>query len=94
MDSFRRFSHILVDEAEKICQELMFGVLPPVDLNQVKDEISNMSQGFSFVHHPSSRLSEACLDLSTRACTTRRNGLLRDGRWNWKAIFLYLKRVN
>jgi hypothetical protein len=30
MDSFRRFSHIFVDEAEKICQELMFGVLPPV----------------------------------------------------------------
>ncbi|KAI1525960.1 hypothetical protein PtrSN002B_011687, partial [Pyrenophora tritici-repentis] len=93
MDSFRRFSHMFVDEAEKICKELMFGVLPPVDLSQVKDEISNTSQGFSFVHHPGNRLSEAYLELSTRACTTRRNGLLRDGRWNWKAIFLYLKRV-
>ena len=77
MDSFRCFSHIFVDKAEKICQELMFGVLPHVDLSQVKDEISNISQGFLFVYYPGNRLSEAYLELSTRACTTRRNGLLR-----------------
>jgi hypothetical protein len=65
MDSFRRFSHIFVDQAEKICQELMFGVLPPVDLSEVKDEISNTIHGFSFVHHPANRLSEAYLELST-----------------------------
>lgn len=93
MDSFRRFSEVFVDEAEDLCRELMFGVLPPVDLSQVKDEIGNTSQGFSFVHHPDNHLSEAYLELSTRACTTRRNGLLRKGRWNWKAIFLYLKKV-
>ncbi|KAF1357150.1 hypothetical protein EJ07DRAFT_129553, partial [Lizonia empirigonia] len=93
MDSFRRFSEVFVDEAEDLCRELMFGVLPPVDLSQVKDEISNTSQGFSFVYHPDNHLSEAYLELSTRACATRRNGLLREGRWNWKAIFLYLKKV-
>jgi hypothetical protein len=43
IDSFRCFSYIFVDEAEKICQELMFGVLLPVDLSHVKDEISNTS---------------------------------------------------
>jgi hypothetical protein len=93
MDSFRRFSKVFVDEAEDICRELMFGVLPPVDLSQVEDEISNTTQGFSFVHHPGNHLSEAYLDLSARACTTRRNGLLKEGRWNWTAVFLYLKRV-
>jgi hypothetical protein len=93
MDSFRRFSEIFVNEAEHICRELMFEILPAVDLSQVKDEISNTSYGFSFVHHPGNHLSEAYLELSTRACTTRRNGLLREGRWNWKAVFLYLKKV-
>jgi hypothetical protein len=93
MDSFRRFSEVFVDKAEDIRRELMFEVLPPLDLSQVKDEISNTSQGFSFVHHPGNYLSEAYLELSTRACTSRRNGLLREGRWNWKAIFLYLRRV-
>jgi hypothetical protein len=53
----------------------------------------NTSYRFSFVHHPGNHLSEAYLELSTRACTTRRNGLLREGRWNWKAVFLYLKKV-
>jgi hypothetical protein len=71
----------------------MFGDLPPVDLCQVKDEIGNTSQGFSFVQHPGNDLSEAYLELSTRACTIRRNGLFKDGCWNWKAIFHYLKKV-
>ncbi|RYN62353.1 hypothetical protein AA0113_g12500 [Alternaria arborescens] len=93
MDDFRRFTETFTSEAEHICQELMFGVLPPVDLGQVKDEISNTSQGFSFVHHAGNDLSEAYMQLSTRACTTRRNGLLREGRWNWKAVFLYSKKV-
>ena len=43
MDSFRRFSEVFVDEAEDLCRELMFGVLLPVDLSQVKDEIGNTS---------------------------------------------------
>ncbi|PVH90819.1 hypothetical protein DM02DRAFT_510014, partial [Periconia macrospinosa] len=94
MDGFRRFSEIFVNEAESICRELMFGDLPSVDLGEVKDEIGNTSLGFSFVHHPGNCLSDAYLELSTRACTTRRNGLLREGRWNWKAVFLYLKQVD
>jgi hypothetical protein len=75
MDSFRRLNEIFVNEAEHICRELMVEVLPHVDLNQVKGEISNTSQGFSFVHHPNNHLSEAYLELSTQACITRRNGL-------------------
>ena len=71
----------------------MFQVLPPVDLGQVKDKISNTSQGFLFVYYPSNYLSEAYLELSTQACTTCWNRLSREGQWNWKAIFLYLKRV-
>ncbi|KAL5371137.1 hypothetical protein DPSP01_014468 [Paraphaeosphaeria sporulosa] len=93
MDGFRRFCEVFTDEAEHMCRKLMAGVLSPVDLSQVKDEIGNTRHGFSFVHHPGNQLSEAYLELSTRACTTRRNGLMREGRWNWKAIFLYFKKV-
>lgn len=93
MDSFRCFGELFLDDAEYICRELMFDVLPCVDLSKVKDEISNTTLGFSFAQHPENHLSKAYLELSGRACTTRRKGLLREGRWNWKAIFLYLKEV-
>lgn len=93
MDGFRRSCEAFTDEAEHMCRELMFGVLPPVDISQVKDEIGNTRHGFSFIHHPDNQLLEAYLELSTQACTTRRTGLMREGRWNWKAIFLYFKKV-
>lgn len=50
MDEFRRFCESFTNEAEHICRELMFGVLPHLNLTQIKDEISNTSQGFSVVH--------------------------------------------
>jgi hypothetical protein len=65
MNAFRRLNEDFIKEAEHSCKELMFGDLPPVDLCQVKDEIGNTSQGFSFVHHPGNGLSEAYLELST-----------------------------
>ncbi|KAL5379583.1 hypothetical protein PMIN06_011322 [Paraphaeosphaeria minitans] len=93
MDGFRSFVNFFLDEAEQLCRELMFDVLPPVDFSRVKDEIGNANQGFSFVRHSGNYLSDAYLELSTRACTTRRNGLFKEGRWNWKAIWSYLKKV-
>jgi hypothetical protein len=33
------------------------------------------------------KLAGAYLDLSAKACTTRRNGLFRENYWDWKAEF-------
>jgi hypothetical protein len=70
----------------------MFDVLPNVDLGEIKDDLTNKGCSFSFVNHPRNRLSDAYLELSTRACKTGRNGLF-DGKgcWNWVAVFQHLK---
>lgn len=92
MDDFRGLGQLFLDKAEELCRDLMFDVLPDVDLAKVRDDLTNMNRGFSFVQHQANQLSNAYLDLSARACTTRRNGLLKDGCWNWNAIYLYMKK--
>jgi hypothetical protein len=65
--------HFLV-EAESVCRDLMFDVIPDVNLREIKDDLTNKGRSFSFVNHPRNRISDTYLELSTRACTTRRNG--------------------
>jgi hypothetical protein len=91
MESFRGLAEHFLAKAEELCDDLMFGLSPVIDLAKVKDDLSNTQYGFSFVQHPANNLADAYLDLSTKACTTRRNGLFRDNRWDWKAIFSYRK---
>ena len=91
MESFRNFGHALVQHAEALCNSLMFNWLPEVDLASVKDDMSNIIQGYSFLQHPANRLSLAYLKLSTRACMAQRDGLLRGDRWDYMAVGDYLK---
>lgn len=67
----------------------MYDLDPVVNLANVKDNLGNTQSGFSFVKHPENGLVDAYLDLLTKACTTRRNGLSWQGQWGWKAIFSY-----
>jgi hypothetical protein len=53
----------------------MYDLDPVVDLASVKDDLTNTRSGFSFVKHPDNGLVDAYLDLSVKACTTRRKGL-------------------
>jgi hypothetical protein len=49
IENFRRFGHALVQQAEVLCDSLMFNWLPQVDLNHVKDDMSNTTRGYSFL---------------------------------------------
>jgi hypothetical protein len=91
MENFRNFGHSLVLHAEALCDKLMFNWLPRVDLNRVRDEMSNTRQGYSFIQDPANDLSTAYLTLSTRACTAQGDGLLQGDRWDFKAVSEYLK---
>jgi hypothetical protein len=93
MESFRGLAEHFLTKAEELCDDLMFGLDPLIDLAKVKDDLTNTKYGFSFVQHPANKLTDAYLDLSTKACTTRRNGLFRENRWDWKAIFHYRKKA-
>lgn len=93
MDEFRALAKHLLTTAEQQCQALMFDVLPEVDLSRLRDDLTNRQPGFSFVKHPANSLADAYLELSTRACNSRRNRLVKDGRWHWPSIFIYLDKT-
>jgi hypothetical protein len=94
MVSFRQLAEHFLSKAEALCDDLMFGLDPVIDLTKVKDDLTNTQYGFSFIQHPdNNKLADAYLDLSAKACTTRRNGLFRENRWDWKAIFSYRKKA-
>jgi hypothetical protein len=82
MESFRELAEHFLAKAEILCNDLMFGLDPVIDLQKVKDDLTNTNNGFSFVQHPANKLTDVYLDLSRKACTTRRNGLFRGNQWD------------
>ncbi|KAI5456259.1 hypothetical protein BGZ63DRAFT_367430 [Mariannaea sp. PMI_226] len=92
MGNFRRLLDYFIEQAEALCDELMLNWRPSVDLTQIKDDMMDMTQGFSFVKHTKNRLQEAYLELYERACTTRLRGLSRARSWNSKATFAWMKK--
>ena len=90
---FRRLSEVLLEEASRLCAELMYGWNPPLDLTRVKDNMADTAHGFSFVTHPQNGLADAYTELSFRACTDQATPLSRNGRWDHKAVFAYLKKA-
>ena len=76
MEEFRAWGRHLVDQTAAACRELMYQWEPAVNLDQIRDDLCNTRQGFSFVHHPANDLSDAYLQLSMRAGMASKNGLL------------------
>ena len=60
---------------------LLFDQDPVMDLTKIKGDMTNTQSDFSFTQHSDNGLIHAYLDLSTKACTIRCNGLLHNGRW-------------
>ncbi|KAJ5611429.1 hypothetical protein N7510_008148 [Penicillium lagena] len=44
-------------------------------------------------HLLTNQLTEAYLELPTRAYTVRRNRLVKEGKWHWPAVFRYLDKT-
>jgi hypothetical protein len=92
MSEFRRLPRYFIDGAESLCDDMMFGWKPMIDFSKLKDDMTNMSRGFSFVQHPDNQLQAAHLELLDKACTMRRHGLYRNGSWDRKAVYAYIKK--
>ncbi|KAH7471776.1 hypothetical protein FOMA001_g13799 [Fusarium oxysporum f. sp. matthiolae] len=92
LEQFRRLPMTLLERAETLSGQLMYGWKPPCDLSSVKDDISNTTHGFSFVSHPKNDLTEAYLELSLKACTSQASPLSRKGKWHRGAILAFLKK--
>jgi hypothetical protein len=78
MESYRRLAEYFISRAEELCAELLLGLDVPVDLTQVKDDMTDARKGTSFIQHPDNGLLHVYLDLSKQACTTRA-GLFKNG---------------
>ncbi|KAH8749809.1 hypothetical protein BGZ57DRAFT_1019545 [Hyaloscypha finlandica] len=91
MDGFRSLAKHFLLKAEELCEGLMFDLKPAIDLAKVKDDMTNVQSGFSFVQHSKNGLTNAYLELSRRACNACGRGLFERGGWDWKAISLYWK---
>ncbi|KAH7200703.1 hypothetical protein BKA60DRAFT_469783 [Fusarium oxysporum] len=92
MGQFRALTEYLIKEVNSLCNSLMFGLEPDIDLSQIKDDMTNNDNGYSFVTDPKNKLTSAYLDLLTRACTARHGCLSRGNRWNWSEVDRYCKK--
>ncbi|KAJ3453401.1 hypothetical protein MRS44_017648 [Fusarium solani] len=92
MGRFRRLPEHFIKEAAKLCDEMMFSWDPAIDLSNIKDDMTNNKEGFSFVLHPANKLDEAYLRLCNRASRAHRSGLVRGAGWDWEAVCLYFKK--
>ncbi|PCD21767.1 hypothetical protein AU210_015570 [Fusarium oxysporum f. sp. radicis-cucumerinum] len=63
MDKFRQIPDYFISRAEEICDKLMIDIRPDIDLAAMKDDMVNMSSGYSFVKHSANDLDKAYLDL-------------------------------
>ncbi|KAH9203795.1 hypothetical protein DL95DRAFT_430566 [Leptodontidium sp. 2 PMI_412] len=80
---YRGLASYFLTKAEELCHSLI-----------LKDNIANTNYGVSFVQHPQNGLADAYLELSSKACTTRRDSLFKDRRWDWGAICQYEKQAD
>ncbi|KAH7231253.1 uncharacterized protein BKA55DRAFT_598548 [Fusarium redolens] len=93
MNNFRKLADHFITQAEALCDQLMFGVHPHVDLSKIKDDISSSESGYSFISCPGNGLESAFLELLVSAYTAGKNRLAKDGVWKWHAVTAYLTQV-
>jgi hypothetical protein len=94
IEKYRCLAKYFLTKADELCNTVMFDLIPDIDLSSIKDDLGNAQHGFSFVQHPQNKLADAYLELSSKACTTRRGGLVKNGHWDWGAVFHYEKQAD
>jgi hypothetical protein len=55
MEEFRGLADHFISQAEDLYDELMFGFEPNLDVNKIKDDVTNSQLGFSLISHPDNK---------------------------------------
>jgi hypothetical protein len=92
MTDFRRLSRRAVDLAKQSIDSLLYSIQPLVELDKLRDKISDNTRGYSFVHDPLNGLRWAYLELSLRACLDHEGGLMNGSDWKLRMARQYLKK--
>jgi len=56
MKKYRALANHFLAKAEALCNSPMFNIRPQIDLANLKDDMTNTHNGFSFVQHPQNGL--------------------------------------
>lgn len=80
-----------LERAKISLHRLLYGVVPDLKLDRLRDKMSNMHNGYSFVQDPSNDLGKAYLQLYSRACLDPADGLMSSESWKMDAVRRYLK---
>lgn len=92
MDQFCRLGCVALKSATASMAKLMYGLTPTIELESLRDRISNTARGYSFVQDPANGLRRAYLDLFAAACLDISNGLISGEHWDMEAVHRYLKK--
>lgn len=92
MEDFRRLPRYFINRADEICNDMMFGWRPLIDLSKVKDNMINIARGFLFVCYSNNGLQTAYLQLLNIARTIGTRGLYQGGSWSLAAVYAYMKK--
>jgi hypothetical protein len=91
MNQVRALSNTAFDSATSCMGRLMYGLRPRLQLDHIRDCMSNQKQGYSFMLDPANNLERAYLELSSRACLDPVDGLMVGDGWNYKSVHRYLE---
>ncbi|EAQ90199.1 hypothetical protein CHGG_06818 [Chaetomium globosum CBS 148.51] len=91
MQQFRALSHDLLQSVALSTRRLMYDLQPQVDLHALRDKMSDVGKGYSFVTEPVNHLVDAFLALSERACLSPVNGLIGRNGWDQQAVRRYIE---
>jgi hypothetical protein len=79
-----------MDSADVLLYKMMYRLRPVLNLSSLRNDMSVIKQGYSFVQDSRNNLATKYLKLSSQACLDSESGLMSGESWNLKAVRHYL----
>ena len=89
--AFRTLPEHFVREAGTLCDALLLGLRPTVNLETVQDSFTESRPGQSFVSNPGNGLCNEYFQLARAAAESHQHGLMYRGVWHAEGIHQYLR---
>lgn len=90
MNDFRSIGRLVLQRARWCSDRFMYGWTPPYHWSEVKDTLSNIQTGYSFVSDSANGFSGECLKLSRIACLVTNNSPMADNCWDNNRVRQYV----
>jgi hypothetical protein len=92
MNQFRALGRRALNLVQETIDELMGTFRPTINLNLLRDRISEHRHGCSFVQEPKNDISSAYLNLANRICADTQSGLMTKNGWNMRSVRRLLRK--